>query len=39
MEQYLNIMLAILVTTLVIALIGILVVGGYMIYKVIKEEL
>jgi len=38
MEQYLNIMLAILVTTLVIALIGILVVGGYMIYKVIKEE-
>ena len=38
MEQYLNVMLAILVTTLAIALIGILVVGGYLIYKVIKEE-
>jgi len=38
MEQYFNIIAAILVTTLAIALIGILVVGGYLIYKAIKEE-
>ena len=38
MEAYMEFLIAAVATTLVIALVGILVAGGYMIYKFFKDE-
>jgi hypothetical protein len=39
MEEYINFIGAVLLTVLVIAVVGLIAAGGYLIYKFLKEEL
>ena len=38
MEEYMEFLIASTMTIIVIALVGMVVVGGYIVYKIIKDE-
>jgi uncharacterized membrane protein len=38
MKEYLDFLVVILITTLTIGIVGVVAVGGYLIYKFIKDE-
>jgi|LakMenEpi03Aug12_release.lakeMendotaPanAssembly.Ray.scaffolds.fasta_scaffold5047404_2 hypothetical protein len=38
MEEYIDVLGAILMTAIVVAVVGIIILGGYVIYKYIKDE-
>ncbi len=39
MEEYINFIGAVLLTALVVAVVGLIAAGGYVLYKTIKEDL
>jgi len=38
MEEYIDFLTAALMTALVVGIVGLVVAGGYMLYKIIKDE-